>query len=310
MRENKIVRTCLKSVFTKYEIIGLNLDKFINTLKKRGVELYNVKKYGNKRLLVSIKFSDNQKFFAIAKELCYNIKKLGDCGKGYPILSLYRNIGIVLGVLLSALIIAFANDYFFSFEFTGTGSVCAREIKEYLYSRGITEFCRFSDIDIEELEDGILSCNEHLSFVSVNKRGNRLIIESALSTEEVKTLDGNVTALYADREGVVENVKVYRGTAMVEVGKTVKAGELLVDGYATIKEQTVKINVLASVTLVCNDQFIYRSKEQGEEEKAILLAEALYSDKQPINFSAIYSEENGEFVYIVFVSYKHVLTVG
>ena len=310
MRKNKIVRACLKSVYTDYEVKGLNLDKFINTLKRHGIELYNLKKFGNKRMLVSIKFTDNQKFFAIAKELCYNIKKLGENGKGYPLLFIYRNVGLTLGVLLSVLIVAFFSDYLFSFEFTGTGSVVKHEIKDYLYSQGISEFSRFSQIDIEELEDGILSCNEHLSFVSVKKRGNRLIIESALSTDSVKTLNGNVTALYSDKEGVVESVKVYRGTATVEVGKEVKVGELLVDGYATIKEQTVKINVLASVTLVCSEQFVYRSKDKGEEEKATLLAEALYFDKQPIDYSVTVKEENGEYIYTVSVRYKHILIAG
>ena len=68
-------RACLGGVKTTYKITGLNLDRLIDFAKKRGITLYNAKKFGNKRLIVSVSLKESKKFFAITKELCYNIKQ-------------------------------------------------------------------------------------------------------------------------------------------------------------------------------------------------------------------------------------------
>lgn len=310
MRENKVNRKGISLLYTTYEINGLNLDRFINTLKTKGVEVKNAQKKGNKQLLVSIKFADNEKFFAIAKELCYNIKKVGFGGKAYPLFALYKNIGVVLGTILISLIAIVFSDYILSIDFVGSGSVCKREIKEYLYSNGICEFSKFSDIDLSVLEDKILSSNDNLSFVGAKKRGNRLIIESVLSTEKVKTLNGDIYSLNSDCDGVVDNIKVYRGTAVVEKGQEVKKGDLLVDGYSTIKEQTVKINVLAIISVICSNDCVYQSKNLGEEEKAILFAKAEFSDKEIIDYTVKTIKVDDTYIYTVSVRFKHIIIAG
>ena len=310
MRKNNGDRKSLGLLKTTYLINGLNLDSFINTVKKRGITLYDIKKYTNKRLLVTVNFADSEKFFAIAKELCYNIKKIRDKGKAYPLLAIYRSLGVVIGCLIIAVTSIFANDFIFSFAFTGSGSVYKREVESYLKSRGVKEYTRFSDINLAEIEDGIIANNAHLSFASCKKVGNRLVIDLALSTNKVETLKGDVYALYSDVDGIVEDIKVYRGTAMVSVGSSVKAGDLLVDGVAVIKEQTVKINLLASITIGCSATQEYRSKLEGEEEKVILFVEQNFADREIVSSSVKTEKINDEYVYSVTVRYKRVLCAG
>ena len=75
MRKNNFNAKVLERYYySVFEIKGLNLDRLIETLKKRGITLYNVKKKANNRLIVTISAIDSQKLFAISKELCYNIK--------------------------------------------------------------------------------------------------------------------------------------------------------------------------------------------------------------------------------------------
>ena len=310
MRTNKGDRESVVFIKSVFEVRGLNLDRFINTVKKRGIDLYDVKKYSNKRLTLAVNFKDSQKFFAIGKELCYNIKKLRDKGKGYPLLALYRSLGVFIGAVIIAFSAYTFNDVIFGFTFTGSGSVYHREVKDYLRSQGITEFSRFSSFSLDRIEDGILADNPHLSFASCVKVGNRLVVDLALSQEKVGTLDGSVYEFYSDADGVVESIKVYRGTATVEKGQAVKKGDLLVNGVAVIKEKEVRINVLASVTLLCEFNYEYRSEKDGEEEKATMLAEQALNDKEPVSETVIKSEENGKFVYSVTLTYRHVLYAG
>jgi hypothetical protein len=97
----------------------------------------------------------------------------------------------------------------------------------------------------------------------------------------------------------VEALKVYRGTAMVKIGDEVKVGDLLVDGVVLLKEQTVKTNVLASVIVLVNDEYEYRSGKDGEEERALVLAEESVKDKEII-FSTVEKSQSGkEYIYKV-----------
>ena len=197
-----------------------------------------------------------------------------------------------------------------AFRKSQCGSVYEREVKNYLSSRGIKEFSRFSTIDLPRLEDEILSANKNLSFVSLSRRGNRLIIDSAVSGEKVDRLNGDAYSLCSDVDGVVESVKVYRGTPVVEVGQLVKKGDLLVDGVVTVKEQTLKINVIACVSLLYESEYEYRSSKSGEEEKAKIIAETVLGEKEPVWSSVRVKFENGQYIYTVSVSFRRVLLVG
>ena len=297
----------LKSTFL---VEGLNLDFFINAVKKRGVTLYDVKKIANKRLILSVNFLERRKFFAIAKEMCYNIKKVGEKGKARHLLSAYRSLGVVVGCMVIALVAIFTSNYILSFSFTGSGSLYERQAKDYLYSNGVKPFTRFSDFDLNTLENGLLSNLSGVSFVSVKRSGNRLVVEMALSNEKPKTLDGNVFAMYAQVDGVVESIKVYRGTQVVSVGDFVKSGDLLVDGVAVINEQSVKINVIACVAINCQKEYSFISSDAGLEEQVIALAKEKLGDKNIVSTSVQVENLGGQFVYKASLTYKQVFYVG
>lgn len=311
MRKHSVSGKNLRELYyTSYEIKGLNLDRLINTLKKRGVALYDLKKFGVKRLVLTVKGSDNKKFFAITKELCYNVKRLRDKGRFYPALYLFRNFGLVIGAFLFIAIAVFFDDVIFSFSFTGSGNVYKREVTEYLNSRGITVYSRFSDLDFKTLEDDILAFNPHLSFASCKKNGNRLAIELALGSSGTDVLSGNVAELRSDVDGTIESIKIYRGTALVGVGDAVKKGDLLVGGYATVQDKTVQINVLACVTIITDSVTVYRSQVDNAEEQAILYAEEINPNREHLGAEVSKTQENGEYVYTVVLKYRHVLYVG
>ena len=200
MRKNNGNRAFGQLIKSTYKVKGLNLDRFINTVRRQKIALFDVKKTSAKSMLVSVNLSDSEKFFAIGKDLCYNIKKVRDKGVFYPIFFLFKNFGLVLGAVVFIATAVFFNDVIFDFSFSGSGKVYGREVKEYLCSVGVNKYSRFSSIDLDRLGDKILENNSHLSFASCAKNGNRLEIKLIMSTEKVKTLDGNVYELKSDVE--------------------------------------------------------------------------------------------------------------
>lgn len=300
----------MSALITTYQIKGLNLDRFINSVQRRGITLYNVKKEGQNKLVLSVNFKDSKKFFAITKELCYNIEKIGDKGKALPLLSLIRNFGFIIGGGFFILLSIFFNDLIFSFSFAGSGSVLKKEVEGYLLSKGISAYSRFSKIDIPALEDEILSSHPNLSFVSCTKQGTKFKIELVLAEDEKGRLSGKEKQLCANVSGVVESIKVYRGTAQVNVGDVVREGDLIVDGYNVIREEKVETNVIACVTIVAEKEFLYRTNLDNQEEKAILFATESLLDREILNYSVTKIKDNQTFIYKVKMAYRCVLCVG
>ena len=311
MRKNQKFGKNLKDkIFIVYEVNGLNFQRLLSALDKAGINVYNVHNRGGKKTVLSVKYSDSEKFFAISKELCYNVKKIKERGGFYPALFFWRNLGVLLGLALFFVAAYICNDFIFSFSFCGSGSVYCKEVENYLNGVGINRFSRFSDINLKDLGGNIVKSNPRLSFASCVKEGNRLKIELVLSENPPEIIDGNVDKLIALNSGIVESVKVYRGTALVKVGDAVNMGDVLVDGVMTVKEQTVKVNVIATVTVICEQEFIYVSAADGEEEKALLLAEENFSDFETKDYKVekIFDGEN--YTYSVRVGVKYVFHAG
>lgn len=310
MWKYSVFNKSVKSVKRTYSIKGLNLDNLLNTARNRGIDLFDVKKIARNRMLVSVNLTSSEKFFAIAKELCYNIKKVRDKGKGYPLFVLVKNCGLIIGAIIFIVCSIYFNDRIFAISFSGSGSIYDREVKNYLSSIGVKEYSKFSDINIGALGDRITENNDRLSFATCEKRGNTLKVKLVLSAEKVKTLSGNVYEMYSDVDGVIESVKVYRGTALKNAGDTVKKGELIVGGFSVIKEQTVKINLLATVSIITESNFIYRSDKSGQEDIARLFAEQIIYGRDIVDGETTVKEENGTFIYTTTLRCRRIISAG
>lgn len=300
----------MKLLYTIYEIKGLNLNRLVNYLKKEGITLHDVKKTAQNRLRVGVNIKENKKFFAITDKLCYtDIKKIKDGGILYPLYSLAKNAGLILGGALFIALSVISNDFIFSFSFTGSGAVYAPQVREYLSGQGINALSRFSSIDLKALSAQILAHHKNLSFVSCSKNGNRLVIDSAAAEEDKKVLSGNAYQLKSDCAGVVESVKAYRGTPLVKVGDAVNEGDVLVDGYALIKEERVEINVIAYVTVLESKEFLYESVNDNEEELALAFALGRVGE-EPVSYGIEKTVNGDKFYYKVILSLRRTMFAG
>ncbi len=310
MRKNNKRGTNFIGVKNTYLVQGLNLDRFLHYAKNKGITLYDIKKITNKRIIVSVSLSESKKFFAIAKEMCYNIKKIKQKGITLPLFLLWKRVGIVLGAIIFCINAYVYSDFIYGFDFSGSGSVLEKEVLAYLNGVGIKPFSRFSDINIEKLEDQILASQKNLSFVGIAKRGNTLCFDLALASDNTEMLKGDIYSLRSDANGIIEKIKVYRGTAVVAEGDSVKNGDLLVDGYMIIKEQTLKINVIATVWIIASQEFVFTDLRQGQEEKVTLLAKAMMVDKDVVSTSVVCTKDNDEYVYRITINYRYIIYAG
>ncbi len=299
----------MKGVFTTYKITGLNLDGLINSLKRRGFTLYNVRKKNNNTLYFTVSKSQDKKVFAISKELCYNIKRVRYSGAFLPLVKLVKNVGLLLGVVACVFIAYASNDFIFSFSFSGNGKAYSLEVERYLITQGIDKFSRFSKIDLSSLADNIVKSSNRFSFASCKKRGNVLEIDLALNKDQAPILTGKEKFLKADVCGVIESLTVYRGCAHKSVGDRVQVGDVIVDGNIVVKDQPLLVNVIANCVITARFDYTYTSELDGQEDYAILFAKSVL--EQDVLEEKIEKKfKNGRYNYVVSLFYRRVYHVG
>ncbi|MBQ3116603.1 MAG: sporulation protein YqfD [Clostridia bacterium] len=309
MRKHKGNRESLTGLKTTFEVQGSNLESLLKIAKNKGIALFDVKKLQNKRMLVTVNFKESKNFFAIAKELCYNIKKIRDKGKTYPLYRLIKSFGLIVGAVLFFIAQTLSSDVVLSVSYLGDGSIYKNSVQEYLSRNGVHKYSRFSKTDLAMLEDGILASHKNLSFASCKKEGNRLVVELVLAKDDTNGFQGDKYELICTEDGVVESIKVYRGTALVKVGDAVKKGDKLVDGVTSLKDQTVKINVLAVLSLSVERQFTFEGGDGMEEMAKMLAEQSLYGEE--IIDVVTDKEQSGErFIYKVTVKIRRIISVG
>lgn len=289
---------------------GLNLDNLVNVLKNRGITLSDVKKTDGKTLRLSVNYADNAKFFAITRELCYNVKRIGEKGRWRFALSLCRNAGIAIGAIIFALFCIVADDYIFSVEYYGSGKKVSREIDAYLKSRGISAYSRFSDIDLKTLSDDILSVSDKISFAECVKSGNRLKINLALARTPEKAFGGRADTLVSDVDGEIEYLRIYRGTALKTAGDKVFSGEEICSGKAVIKETEVDVGVIATCAIKAEYFYEYESEKSDDEDAAEIFARVAFGEGEILSTAVekVKPEPEREFyVYKIKIVYRRIL---
>ena len=216
-----------------------NPNYFTEILHRKGIDVLQLKKVDDNNVIITIDYYYRNIFFAICKNMCYNIKSI--CYKGVmsPFAYLIRHCSVVIGFILFLIVSSFLGNSILQIDFIGSGSTLANQTSHLLIEYGVEKYGKFSSINYTQLENYILENSPNLSHVSCKKSGNRLIIDSSLCKVEQPSISRNGKNIVSDVDGVIAKISVLRGTPQLKVGDTVKVGDVIIGGYATIKDEEI-----------------------------------------------------------------------
>ena len=310
MRKNKSNREKIKTnLLSTFRVSGYNLDRFIEKLKREKVEIVNLKKTNLKEIIFSAKSIEDKKVFAIGKNLCYNIKKIKIGGKLYPLVWIYKNVGIAIGVLIFFIISFLAGNTIFNVKYCGTGVQHKFAVEKYLSSIGVQKYALFYKIDLSSLGKDIMSNNKEIAFAQCYRRGGELVVELVAIKDSSEVITGSAEIMASDVSGKLLELKVYRGKALFSVGDFVKSGDVIVDGEVEGINGAVKIGVIASAKVLVDFEYTYISDNDKEEDYALIFAQEKLYDKQIISNRVEKTRKNNKYVYKVNIEYMHTIYV-
>lgn len=187
------------------------------------------------------------------------------------ILSLRNKIPQLVCVILSAFLVIFLSHLVWDVRVEGAENIPIGDIEEKISSAGLRIGSLWDSVDSEEVETSLLASAPEISWVQINRVGTvaYVIVRERAPTSEPNISPFSCSNIVAEFDGVIEEVTVTRGVALVKTGDVVRAGDILISGvveteggtYFTAAEGSVRAHVAGQASAVAER---YETKAERE----------------------------------------------
>ncbi len=208
---------------------------------------------------------DKARFISFAKA-----KMRFDIGEPLGIYGfIYRNLhryGLFTSLILLSLIFVFSSGLVWDVRINGNENLPDYIIENALNDLGFGVGTSWRSIDKNLIEADLLTQRKDIAWISINRRGTVAYVE-IMESENVGLSEESApkySNIIADRDGVIEEISVKCGTAVVKVGDVVKKGDILISGVVENEngvkfcrsEGSVRARSVCSVVAVAKREFI------------------------------------------------------
>ncbi|MEJ6952017.1 sporulation protein YqfD [Natronospora cellulosivora (SeqCode)] len=233
--------------YLKIEIKGNALSRFINQMTDIGIVIWNLKEIDSDYYLANIYKDDFLKLRDLLRKRKCTVKIIQKKGVPFYFWKLKKRVFLVIAIFIFFVIFYFASSLLLFFQIDGLVNLDEKEIYNLLREQGIKRFVSKDDIDTGMVENLLFKSFPQIAWVDVRWHGTKLnidIVEKKM-VEESKNVE-----VLATRDGVITELIVLRGVAVVNEGDTVREGQILIVPAAEEEEARgiVKANVWYETT--------------------------------------------------------------
>ena len=222
-------------------------EQALSDLAEAGVSFRDVRA-DHEGLLIRIRASHLQRAQAICRAAGCEAKLQKRSGFRHTFRGLARRWCLFAGCLLLLGLIYLSQSRIWYLDVEGNVTLEDEQILQALESIGIGVGTPGSAIDGQYIKNHMLNLLPELEWISVNRRGAHAIVLVHERDETPEVVDSAaVCNIVAAKAGIVTDMQVYSGFPVVEKGKAVLPGELLVSGIAEGFRAIVTRNAQAEV---------------------------------------------------------------
>ena len=210
---------------------GVSLEKFINLTITNGIYLWGIKRQNYTTLTAKISIRGFRQLHGIRHIIRCRIRIVQKRGLPFVLFRYRHRKMLAFGILACVIILYGLSMFIWNVEVLGTENVDPSKILSDMESMGVKPGVPKSSIDTMLIENQLIIHMPKLSWASLEIRGSKAIMrvkESVLPPE--KEDRETPSDLVATKDGIIDNIIVLDGQAVVEEGQTVKKGQLLVSG--------------------------------------------------------------------------------
>lgn len=263
---------------------GKNLAYLFERLKKNSVDVLKVKKIDENAIILRVSRKDYQKVFAILNKTWYNklIRRGGFFG---AIQKCKKRVFFFASMLAFVLATQLLKNTIFNVEIVGLKNNDKNLLLNNLQSYGVEKYCNYNLLNVDEIKKNILTDFDSLSFVTIEKSGNRLIINCFKRPKNDFINELNQSVLISNFCGKLIRLNVFSGTQMKNVGDIVNVGDTLIIGKVFTENGEYPTQALGYA--VIQSEFVFEKSFENFSsiDKLAMINEAKF-------FTPCKSEEN------------------
>ena len=223
-------------LFARYLIIKVTTaepEKILTNLADANIELNNILWVDHLTVEIRIKFTQYSAIQRMldAQEIRYEI--ISRPGILWRILSTCKRPVLVLGLLLFSVLALWLPGRILFIEIVGNETISDMQVRQNVEACGIYSGIKSADLRSENIKNLFLAEVPNLQWVGVTTSGcvATIHIKERSAVEEIPQDRGGVSSIVASADGIISQMTVFNGNPLVNVGQSVKAGDVLISGY-------------------------------------------------------------------------------
>ena len=212
------------------KIEGLGLSELPGKLLAHGVVLTDMRRVSYVCLQVRTSYRDAQKLAILLADSPLRITTLRARGLPFTAQRLARRYVLLVGLLVGAVALVLFSTRIWTCRIEGCENVPSLGIRAELKALGLQPGMGKDQVDIPAWQQKLMISFPYIQWVSMEIQGVELVVrvqERSIPPAGESAAPGD---LVAAMDGVVEEITVLRGQAMVKPGDSVKAGQVLIRG--------------------------------------------------------------------------------
>ena len=207
-------------------------ENALTAIAQSGIELYDISHETALVCSFSIQRRDYSRLAALCKKQGQSLTVVRKRGIYYVLNNWYKRKLLLLGIgilLLSAFFLP-TRVLFVSVE--GNETIPDQYIISAAEQNGICFGAARRQVRSEKVKNALLGAIPQLQWAGVNTRGCTAIISvRERAADDSIPQSGEVSSIVAERDGYILSCVVTQGTAQVQPGQAVRAGQTLISGY-------------------------------------------------------------------------------
>ena len=291
-------------LFVKIKATGDGAERIAVAAMERKIFAKNVK-YVKNGCFLTIDAVDEQKFFAISRNMCYNVERIGYTGRFAFFKKLLKSAGAVFGAAAFITFVCLCDAVVGEIVYKGDAAAFRRQILSVLKLNGV-EKGKICKADCSSLGEKIVISTDGISYATVTKSGRRIIVDVKSDEEKLDPIDVSKDEILSPADGKILRLNVLSGIAVVKIGDEVKKGQPIISGQYVHDDKTIKTYALGEAVIETKFVYEYESAGKGKqyENRAVALGKAKLGETEIIS-TAVELDESGEKII-----YRAIFTVA
>ena len=211
-------------------VCGFFIERFLNLCLVQNISLWDVER-SEGDLTACANVYDYKKVVGIAKKTGCKINIIKKVGVPFFLLRHKKRKSFLLFSLLIIGLIYLYSQHVWQIDIIGDFTFSIEDIKSELETENFKVGVLKDKLDIDKIKNNIYMRRHDIAWIGINFKGTKATVEIVEGNlKEKDELDGKPCNILANKDGVIYELNVLAGTAIVDVGEVISSGDVLIVG--------------------------------------------------------------------------------